>query len=285
MLSEFVITFRESLEAALIAGIVLSYLIKTRQPRFNNTVYLGIVAGIVASVIGAFAFSALAGGFEGSAEQLFEGITMLVGAILLTTMILWMMQQSHIAQELHSRIDEKIMQAQKAGIFALVFVAIFREGIETVIFLGAVSAGNAGISVIGAMAGIIAAIFLGYLIFVSSLKIDLKKFFNTTSIVLILFAAGLIAHGIHEFQEAGAIGIGTEEAWNLNPAINPDGSFPLLHEKGLVGSFFRDLLGYNGNPSVLEVFAYIAYLVIVVFYWKRSSLKKARLFKIASGRN
>ena len=135
------------------------------------------------------------------------------------------------------------------------------------------------------MAGIIAAIFLGYLIFVSSLKIDLKKFFNATSIVLILFAAGLVAHGIHEFQEAGVIGIGSQEAWNLNPAINPDGSFPLLHEKGLIGSFFRDLFGYNGNPSFLEVLAYAGYLAIVAFYWKRSSFKKARLFKIASRRN
>ena len=177
MLSEFVITFRESLEAALIAGIVLSYLIKTRQTRFNNTVYLGIVAGIVASVIGAFAFSALAGGFEGSAEQLFEGITMLVGAILLTTMILWMMQQRHITQDIENEVKHSIEQHNAFAIAILVFISVLREGVETVIFLGTLTLKDGvGVSMFGAAAGLVIASVFGYALFRHFLKIKADTF-------------------------------------------------------------------------------------------------------------
>ena len=113
-----------------------------------------------------------------------------------------------------------------------------------------------------------AAIFLGYLLFVGSIKINLKKFFNVTSILLILFAAGLVAHGVHELQEAGIIPIVLEHIWDINPAVNPDGTYSVLHEKGLIGSIFVSLFGYNGNPSLLEALSYFAYLILVFLLWK-----------------
>ena len=155
MIPEFIIGFRESLEAALIAGIILSYLAKTNREKYNSVVYLGITAGIIASIIGAFLFEAFAGGFEGPAEQLYEGITMLVGASLLSTMILWMMKQKHIALELQQKVSESLNQAQKFGLFSLVFIAVLREGIETVIFLGAAGFVSADNGLVGAFAGIL----------------------------------------------------------------------------------------------------------------------------------
>ena len=110
MIESFIITFRETLEVALIVGIILGYLIKTKQTKYNNIVYMGIVFGIVASIIGALLFNYLAGGFAGRAEEIFEGITMLVGALLLTTMILWMMKQKHIARELEQKVAAKISE-------------------------------------------------------------------------------------------------------------------------------------------------------------------------------
>ncbi|MCK5194637.1 MAG: FTR1 family protein, partial [Desulfobulbaceae bacterium] len=92
MIPSFIITFRETLEAALVVGIVLSYLYRVKQTKHNNVVYAGIFSGLVASIIGAVLFTKLAGGFTGRAEEIFEGITMLIGALLLTTMILWMMK-------------------------------------------------------------------------------------------------------------------------------------------------------------------------------------------------
>ncbi|MDO8647653.1 MAG: FTR1 family protein [Candidatus Diapherotrites archaeon] len=268
MIPEFIIGFRESLEAALIAGIILSYLAKTGQEKYNRIIYLGIIAGVVASLAGAFLFAALAGGFQGTAEQLFEGITMLIGAALLTTMILWMMKQKHVALELQHKVSERISQAQKFGLFFLAFIAILREGIETVIFLGAAGFVSQDNGFIGALAGIALAVVLGYLLFVNSKKINIKKFFKITSILLVLFAAGLVAHAIHEFEEAGVLNPIIEHVWDINPAQNSDGSYPLLHENGAVGSIFKGLLGYNGNPSLLEVLSYFAYLILVFALWK-----------------
>ena len=269
MVPSFIITFREVLEAALVVGIVLSYLVRTKQTQYNNIVYLGVASGIVASIIGAVIFSTLAGGFTGRAEKIFEGITMLVGAFLLTTMILWMMKQKHIAQELEHRVATELTKRHKFGLCLLVFVAILREGIETVIFLNAASFVAANNSIFAALAGIVAAILLGYAIFLGSMKINIKKFFNITSIILILFAAGLVAHGIHELQEAKIITTVIEHIWDINPPINPDGSYPILHEKGYMGSILQSLFGYNGNPSLIEVLSYIVYLAFVVVLWKR----------------
>jgi len=268
MIESFIITFRETLEVALIIGIILSYLIKTKQIRYNNIVYVGIASGIVASIIGALLFNYLAGGFSGQAEKIFEGIVMLIGAILLTTMILWMMKQKHIAKELEHNVATTLAKTHKTGLFLLVFVSVLREGIETVIFLSAASFVSVDNNIIGALIGITVAIFLGYLIFVSSMKINIKKFFNITSILLILFAAGLVAHGVHELQEANIIPIVIEHVWDINPPINPDGIYPLLHEKGHIGSIFVGLFGYNGNPSLIEILSYLLYLAIIFILWR-----------------
>ncbi len=268
MIAEFIITFRETLEAALVVGIILSYLYKTKQSKYNNVVYIGIIFGIVVSIIGAFLFNFLAGGFEGKAEKIFEGITMLIGAVLLTTMILWMMKQKHIAKELEQKVGLKIDSAQRFGLFFLVFISILREGIETVIFLGAASFISTNSTMFGAIMGILAAIFLGYAIFVGSMKVNLKKFFNITSILLILFAAGLVAHGVHELQEASIIPTLIEHIWDINPPLNSDGTYPLLHEKGYIGSVLKGLFGYNGDPSLIEVLSYLIYIIIVIFLWR-----------------
>ena len=267
MIPSFIVTFREALEAALIVGIILSYLVRTKQTEYNNVVYMGVLSGIVASIIGALLFVRLAGGFTGRAEQIFEGTTMLIGALLLTTMILWMMKQRHIALELELRVKTELTENHRLGLFLLMFVAVLREGIETVIFLGAASFVSSSNSLIGASAGIVAAILLGYAIFVGSMKINLKRFFNMTGILLILFAAGLVAYGVHELQEAKIIPTWVEHLWDINPSVNPDGTYPLLHENGYGGSILKGLFGYNGNPSLLEVLSYVTYLGLVLILW------------------
>ncbi len=276
MIAEFLITFRETLEAALIVGIVLGYLSKTKQTNYNNVVYIGIVSGLMASIIGALLFINIAGGFTGRAEEIFEGVTMLIGAALLTTMILWMMKQRHIAVELEHKVAREVSEEHKFGLFLLVFISVLREGIETVIFLGAASFVSQNNTMIGALTGIIVAIFLGYLIFVSSMKINIKMFFNVTSILLILFAAGLVAQGVHELQEALIIPPIVEHVWNINPEVNVDGTYPLFHEKGSIGSLLKGLFGYNGDPSLIEVLSYILYMIIIILLW--TNIKKVHKF-------
>jgi high-affinity iron transporter len=268
MIPSFLITFRETLEAALIVGIIVGYLKRTHQTKYYPAVSIGIVSGILASIAGAFLFVRLAGGFSGRGEQIFEGVTMLFGAFLLTTMILWMMKQKHIATELRERVATELAEGHKLGLYLLVFVAILREGIETVIFLGAVSFVSTDNSLIGASTGIIAAILFGYVIFLGSMKINLKTFFNITSILLILFAGGLVAYGVHELQEAKIVPTLVEHVWDINPPANPDGTYPLLHERGTIGSILKGLFGYDGNPSLVETLSYFAYLALVCLLWR-----------------
>ena len=281
MIASFVITFREALEAALIVGIVLGYLARTRQAQYNRIVYLAIGAAVAASIAGAALFNSIAGGFTGRAEQIFEGATMLIGAALLTTMILWMMGQRRVAAELREKVATTVAEAHRLGLFALVFVSVLREGIETVIFLGAASFSSTDYSLVGALGGLLLAGLLGYAIFAGSMRLDLAKFFTVTSILLILFAAGLAAHGVHELQEAGMIPVVVEHIWDINPALNPNGSYPLLHENGSLGSVLKALFGYDGNPSLLEVVTYLAYLLLVFVLWRRvAGQRKAAQVKV-----
>lgn len=271
MAAALLITFRETLEAALVVGIALSYLKKTNQLAYKKFVWAGVVAGIALSILGAYIFEAFAGGFTGSNEALFEGIVMLVGAALLTTMILWMMKEK--GKKLKAKMAAHIDAAKKWELFGLVFVAVLREGIETVIFLYAARAAVEQGILSGSIIGIATAAVLGYLLYKGSLKLPLKKFFTVSSILLILFAAGLVAHGVHELQEAGVVPIVAEHIWDINPEVAEEGVYPALHEKGSVGSIFKGLFGYNGNPNLLEVLAYLVYLGGIGYTYKRFASK------------
>ena len=271
--SSFLITSRETLEAALVVGVVMAYLTKTNNNQYKKTVYYGIVFGVILSILAAVAFTLLSGGFEGREEEIFEGFTMLFAAVLLTTMILWMMKQRNIAKTIENKVASHIAKAEynstyAIGLFALIMVAVLREGVETVIFFGALNY-SSGISFFGATLGIITAIGIGYLFFVGSRKINLRKFFTISSIFLILISAGLVAHGIHELQEAALIPTLVEHVWDINPAVTREGVYPLLHENGLIGSFLKGLFGYNGNPSLLELLFYFAYLGIIFYIYRR----------------
>jgi len=274
MLSEAIITFRETLEAALVVGIILAYLNKTKQTAYNPTVYLAVASAIVGSILTAFAFTLLIGEFKGPAENLFEGGTMLFAALLLTTMIFWMLQQKQVRQDLEEKVTAEVSRRNKLGLFALVFASVLREGVETVIFLGA-GGFSANATALGRFAGSFLGIFLalacGFILFVQARRLNIKKFFHATSIVLILFAAGLVARGVYELQEGGFLQGYGEPVWDVNPPQNPDGSYPLLHDKGFIGGLAGDLFGYTGSPSLLEAASYALYLAFAVLLYARTS--------------
>jgi len=268
VIASFIITFRETLEAALVVGIVLSYLVNTQRTQHNKVVYLGVASAIVVSLIGAYLFTVLAGGFEGRAEQIFEGASMLFAVIMLTYMILWMMNQKHIATELYQKVEIELNEQHKVGLFLVVFASVLREGIETVIFLGATTFVSAGQNnILGALLGIATVIIIAYFIFIAGKKINIKIFFNITSVFLILFAAGLVSSSIHEFQEAGILPEAIEHVWNINPQVNSDGTFPLMHQEGSIGSILNSLIGYDASPSLLQLIGYLAYISLIMISW------------------
>jgi high-affinity iron transporter len=283
MLEGLIIMFRETLEAALIVGIIFGYLKRSGNSGHRSLILWAILTGVVLSAGGAFAFEAIAGGFEGKNEELFEGITMLVGAGLLTTMIFWMMSQSNVAAELERRVERELSKSRRIGLFLIVTVSILREGIESVIFLNAARYASGGNQLLGAGLGILAAIVLSFLLFFSAVKVKLRTFFAVSNIILILFAAGLVAHGLHELQEAGVIPVFIEHVWDINPEIAHGDSYPLLHENGHLGSLAMGLFGYNGNPSLLEVVFYLFYIAWTVFVWVR--IYRSRHNESGSGGN
>ncbi len=271
MLASFLITFREALEAALIIGIIAAYVAKIGRKDLNRYIYAGIIGAIVASMAVALVFKIVYGELKGTAEQLFEGAAALTAAVVLTYMIFWMAANSKkIKGEVQEKIDISISKGQMLGIAALSFIAVFREGVETVLFLGTLAINAPVDTLLGFAAGVAAVVLLAFVMFKGIYRLDVSRFFKYTSILLILFSAGLVALGVHELNEAGIISPVIEHVWDINPPLNPDGSYPLLHENGLIGSSLKSLIGYNGNPSLTEVLAYIGYWIIIGMYVYRT---------------
>ncbi len=251
----FLIVLREGIEAALIVGIVLGVLTRLGHTAMKRYVWLGTGGAVALSLLAGGILYSVGVSFSGRAEEIFEGTTMLTAAALLTWMIFWM--RTH-GRQLVRQLEEETREAIAVGgwaLFAVAFVAVLREGLETALFLvAAIFQTSAFSTLVGGSLGLGAALLIGVLIFTASLQVNLRTFFNVTGLLLLLVAAGLVAQGIHEFQEAGIVPVIIEHVWNVNP---------ILDEKSTLGSFLQALFGYNGNPSLLEVLVYAIYLVVV----------------------
>lgn len=271
----FIITFREALEAALIIGILAAYIAKMGRKDLNRYLIAGIIAAVIASAGVAMIFKAVYGGLEGKAEQLFEAAAALTAAAVLTYMIFWMAGSSKkIKGELQEKVDVSISKGEMMGIAVLSFIAVFREGVETVLFLGPLAISSPVDTLAGFALGVLTVVLLSAVMFKGIYSLDMSKFFKYTSILLILFSAGMVAMGVHELNEAGIIPSVVEHVWDVNPPVNPDGSYPLLHDNGAVGGILKSLIGYNGNPSLTEVIAYAGYWAIIGIFIYRTYMKK-----------
>jgi high-affinity iron transporter len=264
MITGFIITFRESLEAALIIGIMAAVLTKMGRKSALRYLYSGILFAIAASLIlGAIVFR-ISGTLRGTSEQIFEGVAAFTASIVLTYMIFWMSRNArNISSELQRKVELSLSRGDMVGIAGISFFSVFREGAETVLFLSAIFSQDRAGTIIGATAGMASVLALSLLMFKGVSKMNTRKFFSITGFMLILFSAGLVALGTHEFIEAGLLPAGIEDVWDINPPLNPDGTYPLLHEKGILGSLLASLFGYNGNPDLTEVLAYVSYWIII----------------------
>ena len=265
MLPGFMLSLREGLEAALIIGIVFGTLRQMRRSELNAVVWGGVIGAVGISLITAFVLYALGASFEGTSEEIFEGVTMFLAAGVLTWMVIWMYRQaSRIKSGLEKDVRQALAQTGSWALFIIAFIAIVREGIELVLFLTAATfSSSAGSTIVGALLGLSTAVILGWMLYKTSVRLDLRRFFQVTGVLLFLFAAGLVAHGVHEFNEAGLIPSVIEPVWDINH---------LLPEKSTMGQMLKALFGYNGNPSLTEVVAYIVYFTIILLsLWKVSS--------------
>ena len=267
MLAEFIVMFRESLEVAFVIGIMIAYLHKTKNEEHEKHVYLGVAAALVASVTLAYGFQFIQGGFEAN-EELFEGIFMIVAAVLVTWLLLWMAKQKKFVENLKNEIKIKLEKKEMFGLFLLAFASTLREGVEIVLFMAGIYLSTGTLSVLGGIFGSVIAIVIGILVFEYAMKFNTRLFFQITTALLMLLAAGLISHGVHELQEAKILPTYIEHVYDVNPPVNADGTYPPLHEKGIVGVILRGLFGYDGNPSLLTLLSWIAYMAIMIGYFK-----------------
>lgn len=253
-LSALVIAMREGIEMALVVGILLAYLTQVGARAAHRWVWLGVGSAVLVSLGALGILNVLDAELEGQGELLFEGTTMVLAAIFLTWMIFWMLRNSrHLKGELQRSVQGVLDRGGMAwGIFLLAFFAVVREGVELALLLFAAPGEG---KLLGSVIGLAVAIGVGVLIYAFGRRIDLRTFFRVTTIILVLFAAGLVAHAAHEFAEAGLLSaVEGPKLWSTRGLL-PD-------DEGL-GAILRALLGYQDEPTVIEVVAYLGYFVVV----------------------
>lgn len=259
----FLLGLREGIEAALIVSIVLAFLARTGNRRHFRPVWAGVGLAVLFSIgVGAVLF-ATGTELEGQAEQLFEGSAMVLAVGVLTWMIFWMRRQAAgIRRSLETQVGEALVGGSSLALVVLAFISVGREGLETALFLlGAAASAGTTETLVGGTLGLLAAVAVGYGLYRGSRWFDLRTFFRVSGILLIVFAAGLFSHGVHEFVEAGLLPQ-TARLWDLT-AILP-------HSDGL-GQWLRTLFGYSATMTVLEFAAWLAYLIAALLFFLRPS--------------
>ena len=268
---------REGVEAALIVGIIASYLVKIGRADRLASVWFGVAAAILTSAaVGVFAFVAL-GSLQGTAEQIIAGTTSLLAVVILTYMLFWMRKQAiTLGADLRSGVDRAVASTSVLGLTLLAFTAVMREGFETALFrLGqtTAAAGEGLAVVLGAVVGLLIAAGIGVLIFRAGLRLNLSSFFNLTGAALVVIASGLLSYGVHEFIEVGL----------LPGLVTPiyDISAILPHKEG-IGQFLRAIVGYSSTPELTTLLAQGAYLLFGLFYYVRPVRRAAAARTAAS---
>src|SRR2546429_2362941 len=222
MLQAFIGTLREGVEAALIVGITLAYLGKIGRPQLRKFVYFALAAAFVASIGVAIVLSRLQWN-----QDIFEGWIMLAAAFFVVTMIIFMMKTG---RKLKGHIEGKVglLAGENAGfgLFVFVFLMVLREGVETVLYLGAVSLNTTELmSFVGTLLGVIVAILFGVMFVKGSLPINLQKFFRVTTVILFFVAGQLIITGLHELSENGVLPSSKREMAIVGPMVANDWFF------------------------------------------------------------
>jgi high-affinity iron transporter len=259
---------REGVEAALIVSIIMAYLARTGHAAQFPRIWVGTAAAVVVSAAAGALLFVTVGELPEPYEQVFEGLTLLLAASVVTWMLFWMRRQSAaIKGDLHARLDRVLTGGAVWGLSVLAFTAVIREGIETSLFLvgqvtaaGQGSHGGALAVLLGALTGLVIAVALGYGFYRGSRRLNLGTFFRWTGIVLVFLAAGLLGGAIHEFAEIGVIRFWTQTAFDIS------GILP--HDSG-IGQFLAAILGYTSQPEVIRLVVQVAYLVTVLALYLR----------------
>lgn len=264
MLANYLIGLREGLEAALVIGILVAYVVKIGRRDVLPRIWLGVGLAVAISLgLGAtLTYGAYGLSFE--AQELIGGLLSLVATAFVTWMIFWMLRTAHsMGRQLTSEVDTHLSGAGW-GLVLVAFLAVGREGIETALFLWAAvqATGSSTYPLVGAGLGIITAVVLGYLIYRGAIRINLTRFFTITGALLIIVAAGVLAYGIHDLQEAGVLPGLHNLAFDVSGVIPPDSWY---------GTLLKGTLNFSPATTWLEAIAWLAYTIPVMAVFIRTA--------------
>ncbi len=280
VVAQYLLTFREVLEAALLTAIIMSYLAMTGRMALRRYAWYGVFAAIALSFVLGVVIWVLFGSLTQAQQVLFEGVAALIAVSVLTSVIYWMAIRSRsIKSKIEGRVEAAVTHGAVLGLASVTFILVFREGLETVLFLTPFMIQDVSLTLLGAILGVGAGLGLAYAIFRFGVHLDVRRFFYFTSVLLILLAGGLLGYAIHELFEYGVLRGVDFGFWGEAAYVLPISSESLLHHKNIVGSIFAVMFGYTVRPEWARLIAHAAYLVIalplVVFIYRRPDVVAA----------
>lgn len=267
MLAAFLIMLREGIEAALIVGIIASYLKQSNRSHVLPAMWLGVVLAVFACVVVGVGVHLTSGEIPQKEQELFVGVIGFLAVAVLTSMVFWMKKASRsIKNELHGSIEKALNrgEGQSLALIAMSFFAVAREGLESVFFLiTAFEQGRENGALIGALAGVALSVAIGYGLYQGGIRMNLARFFKWTGAFIIVVAAGLLAGSLRALHEAGV--------WNQLQGVAFDLS-ESVPKSGVLGVFLSGVLGYNDRPSVGEVLVWLVYIVPAMLWYFKSAV-------------
>lgn len=277
MFANYLIGLREGLEAALIVSILVAYLVRTGNARRLPPLWAGVAGAIALSLVFGAVLTFTSRHLSFETQEAFGGFLSIVAVGFVTWMVFWMRRTArNLSKELRGRLD--VALAIGGGALALTaFLAVGREGLETSLFIwSAVQAtGQSTQPVLGAALGLVTAVVLGYLFYKGAVKINLARFFTWTGAALVVVAAGVLAYGVHDLQEAGVLPGLDSFAFDVSAAIPPDSWY---------GTLLKGTINFSPATTVLQAVVWVAYIVPVGFLFLRPARATAQAPAGTSGR-
>ncbi|WP_329573786.1 iron uptake transporter permease EfeU [Streptomyces sp. NBC_01361] len=258
MFGNYLIGLREGLEASLVVCILIAYLVKTDRRDALRPIWIGIAIAVAVALGFGFALTFGSQELTFEAQEALGGSLSIVAVGLVTWMVFWMRRTArHLKSELHGKLDAAL-QMGTAALVATAFLAVGREGLETALFVWAsVRASNDGTHgpLIGVLLGLLTAVVLGWLFYRGALRINLAKFFTWTGGMLVIVAAGVLAYGVHDLQEAQFLGGLSSKAFDISGTIPPDSWY---------GTLLKGVFNFQPDPTVLQVVVWLLYLAVTL---------------------
>jgi high-affinity iron transporter len=275
MLGNFLIGLREGLEASLVVSILVAFLVRTDRRAVLPKVWLGVGIAVTVSVAVTFALALTEQALTFTAQEAFGGTLSIIAVGFVTWMIFWMRRTARsISGVLRGRLEEAI-QLGSTAVVVMAALAVGREGLETALFFftAAQAAGQTTEPLIGFLLGIAAAVLLAYFIYRGALKINMGRFFTVTGVLLIFVAAGILAYGVHDLQEAAILpGVGSL-AFDVSAAVPPDSWYGVL---------LKGIFNFSPQTTWLEAAVWLAYVAVVLTLFLRPQRVARPVASVAS---